>query len=271
MTANTISRWMRIQLVAATVASGMLCGGLHAGGMPLSNEQHLVYSTPKGPVGFVAEVESLHPLAYYRLNAMTGSSSDGRTRYQAHGGVTIAKPGAPLNVANNRFARFNGSDAAIVTTLAGAIDTAASLMAWVNLSSLPSEAKHPYYVIGESQNDNDLDLQFDDDNALRFNTASASHLTFTPPPATLTKQWHLVVATVDSVTKARVIYWDGEAVASDKEGGRPNKGSVLSIGANPVFAGRFFNGGIEEAALWNRALSADEVMKIYDASLPAVR
>ena len=146
--------------IAAAVASSLLCAGLHAGGIPLSNEQHLVFDVAKGPIGFVAEVESLHPLAYYRLNAITGSSSDGRTRYEAHGGVTIAKRGAPLNVANNRFSSFNGTDGSIVTTQAGGIDTAASLMAWVRLSSLPSDAKHMYYVIGESQTGNDLDGQF---------------------------------------------------------------------------------------------------------------
>jgi hypothetical protein len=37
------------------------------------------------------------------------------------------------------------------------------------------------------------------------------------------------------------------------------KTGVFSIGASTVFGGRFFNGGIEEAALWDRALRAAEI------------
>jgi Concanavalin A-like lectin/glucanases superfamily len=197
---------------------------------------------------------------------MTGGSRGGATQYKAVGGVTIERPGAPLNIANNSYARLDGHDGYILTTQAGGIGTAASMMAWVDLATLPSDAKHVFYVMGESQNGNDLDLQFESDNTLRFYTASGSHLTFTPKPATLTDRWHLIVATLDARTKARAIYWDGDLVAHDKEGGEANKTGILSIGASTVFGGRFFNGGIEEAVLWNRALTGDEVRNIYEAT-----
>jgi hypothetical protein len=74
------------------------------------------------------------------------------------------------------------------------------------------------------------------------------------------------VATVDALTKARAIYWDGSRVAYDKEGGEAKKTGTLSIGASTVFGGRFFNGGIEEAALWDRALAGDEVHNIHEAT-----
>ena len=266
MAVHIDSQWTR-KLVAAAAATSLLCPGLHAG-VPLSNDQQLAYARLTAHVDFVAAVDSTHPLAYYRLNATTGNSRGGETQYKALGGVTIAKPGAPLNVANNRFAKLDGRDGYIVTTQAGGIGTTATMMAWVNLAALPSEAKHFFYVMGESQNGNDLDLQFEGDNALTFSTASGSHLTFTPPPSALINQWHLIVATMNTVSKTRVIYWDGDVVASDKGGGEAKKTSMLSIGESTVFSGRFFNGGIEEAALWNRALSADEVSKIYSASQP---
>ena len=62
------------------------------------------------------------------------------------------------------------------------------MMAWVNLAALPSEERRFFYVAGESQNGNDFDLQFENDNALKFYTASGGHLTYTPPPATLVDQ-----------------------------------------------------------------------------------
>ncbi len=267
MTLRIDFRLTRMLLVAAAAATGLLCARLHAG-IPLSTDQQLAYARARAHVDFVAAVESTHPLAYDRLNATAGNSLDGGTKYKALGGVKIARPGAPIDIANNGFAKLDGHDGYFVTTQAGGIGKAASMMAWVNLAALPSEAKHFFYVMGESQYGNDLDLQFEDDNALKFYTASGSHLTFAPPPATLTNQWHLIVVTVDTRSKARVIYWDGDAVASDKDGGEANKTGILSIGESTVFGGRFFNGGIEEAALWNRALSADDVSKIYAASRP---
>ncbi len=148
-------------------------------------------------------------------------------------------------------------------------------MAWVNMAALPSTERHFFYVAGESQSGNDLDLQFENDNALKFYTASGGHVTYAPPPATLVGQWHMIVATMDAVSQTRVIYWDGKAVASDKGGGKAGKTGAFTIGATPVFEGRFFKGGIEEVALWDRALNAGEVAAIYAAckssSAPPVR
>jgi hypothetical protein len=81
-------------------------------------------------------------------------------------------------------------------------------------------------------------------------------------------QWHMIVATLNTPTHSRVIYWDGKAVATDKGGGEAGKKNAFTIGESPVFTGRFFKGGIEEVALWNRALSAAEVAAIYSAAKP---
>ena len=62
-------------------------------------------------------------------------------------------------------------------------------MAWVNVAALPSAERHFFYVAGESRNGNDLDLQFEDDNKLKFFTASGGFLAYAPPPATLVNQW----------------------------------------------------------------------------------
>jgi hypothetical protein len=143
------------------------------------------------------------------------------------------------------------------------------MMAWVNLAALPSDARRFFYVMGESQNGNDLDVQFETDNQLKFYTAAGGHVSFTPPPDKLLDQWHLILVTLDTPTKTRVIYWDGKSVASDKGSGAPNKSGAFTIGESQIFKGRFFKGGIQEVALWNRALKADEVDAIYAASSPA--
>jgi hypothetical protein len=216
---------------------------------------------------FVTAVRSTHPIAYFRLNTIEGKSVVGSTQYRSNGGISLAGPGAPVGV-GSQFVRFHGKDGYIVTTQSGGINGAASMMAWVNLAALPSDANRIFYVMGESQNGNDLDLQFDTDNQLKFYTAAGGHVTFAPPPDTLLNQWHLVIATLDTPTRTRTIFWDGNAVATDKGSGAANKSGIFSIGESTVFRGRFFKGGIQEVALWNRALRASEVAAIYAATSP---
>jgi len=220
-------------------------------------------------VDFVGAVQATHPLAYYRLDAPTGKSVVGMTTYKSVGGVTGAGPGAPIGMANNHSVQLNGHDGYILSTQAGGVGETASMMVWVNLAELPSTASHIFYLAGESQYGNDLDLQIETDNKLKFFTASGGNVDYAPPVATLVGQWHMIVATLDTATHARVIYWDGKQVAADQGGGRAGKTGLFSIGASTVFSGRFFHGGIEEAAIWNRALTAAEVAAIYATANPA--
>jgi hypothetical protein len=219
-------------------------------------------------VDFVAAVQATHPLAYYRLDVPAGKSLVGLTTYKSMGGVTGSGAGAPIGMANTHAVQLNGRDGYLVTTQAGGVGETASMMVWVNLAELPSQAGHIFYIAGESQYGNDLDLQIETDNRLKFFTASGGNVEYAPPVATLVGQWHLIVATLDTASHARVIYWDGKQVAADKGGGRAGKTGLFSIGASTVFGRRFFHGEIEEAALWNRALTASEVAGIYAAAAP---
>ncbi len=251
----------RRALLSSFLAASLLCASLHAG--PVTDFQWKMKSEDHRIIDFVTAVKSTYPTAYYRLNAMAGPSWGGQSQYKTVGSATVSQPGAPIGFANNSFVRLDGRSEYIATTQTGGIKTRASLMAFVNLDSMPSDAKHFFYVMGESQNGNDLELQFGDDNTLQFNTANGSPLSYTPPSNSLAHKWHLIIATVSSTSKKRVIYWDGEAVASDNAGDIGPKTGTLSIGASPAVDARFFHGGIEEAALWDRALTADEVAAIY--------
>jgi hypothetical protein len=242
-------RKFRAAIAAAAAVVGLLCAGFAA-----------------AKIDFVAGVVATHPIAYYRLEATSGKSQVGATTFKAMGAVESAEPGAPIGIPGNHFAKLNGSDAYIATTQAGGVGTTASMMAWVNLAGLPSDAGRFFYVMGESQSGNDLDVQFEQDNILKFYTAAGGHLEYKPSPSTLVNQWHMIVVTLDTATQSRVIYWDGAKVASDNGGGRAGKTGKFTIGASTVFPGRWFSGGIEEVALWDRALRSSEVSAIYAAS-----
>jgi hypothetical protein len=213
---------------------------------------------------FASTVSGKHPLAYYRLDATNGKSVVGTSTYSSTGGVTVHTPGAPVgDAAKSKAVSFDGKTGKIVTTQKGGIQTAATLMAWVNLAELPSKTGRTVYVMGESQVGNDLDLQFLTDDTVKFYTAAGGNVSYNPQKTTLVNQWHMIVATLDTTSKKRILYWDGKQVAADEGGGTPNKVTALSIGESLVFTGRFFPGEISEVALWNRALSAKDVEEIY--------
>jgi len=225
----------------------------------LTSPLALAYESP-----FVTAVVRTSPIAYFRLETSDGQG--GAQSYHSRGPVRIEAGGVDPGSKSNSYAKFNGHGAFIETTQRGGVGRAASLMAWVNLDKEPAEAHRILYVAGISQAGNDFDLQFEQDNTLRFYTGAGSHLTFTPDPSSLAGQWHMIVATFDVDRRTRALYWDGALVASDDDAGRPGKIGQLTIGASAVWGGRFFEGGIDEVALWNKALSEEQVANFYSAA-----
>jgi hypothetical protein len=241
--------WIYVSTAALTVIAGVHAPSLYA-----------------AQADFAAAVVATHPVAYYRLDTPSGKSQVGSTTYSANGGVTSGSPGAAIAGSSGNYAKLDGTSGSIFTTQKGGVGASASIMAWVNLAELPSKTGHLVYVAGESEIGNDLDVQFDTDNQVKFWTAAGGHISYTPPTATLLNRWHMVVVTLDTATHTRSLYWDGKLAAHDAGGGESGKKTVFTIGASPTFTGRFFKGGIEEVALWNRALNASDVTAIYTAS-----
>lgn len=217
-----------------------------------------------------AAVKATRPIAYYRLEGLKGNSELGASQYHAVGGAAATRQGGQFAGAGNSFLVLDGTSAYVETSQLGGPKDQGSFMAWVDLAGLPSVDRHFYYVAGESQYGNDLDLQFETDNQLKFYTASGGHLSYTPAPDTLPNRWHMIVATVNATTGERHIYWDGASVAADQGAkGMGAKTTVFTIGASEVFKGRFLHGGVDEVALWDHALSAAEVASIYKAADPS--
>jgi hypothetical protein len=220
---------------------------------------------PAANLSFDQAVKATQPLAYYRLDAPKGASEVGTTTYEFTGGAS-ASSGGPLGSADNHFALLNGKDAWIKTTQMGGVEKAGSIMAWVNLGTLPQTAGRILYVAGESQSGNDFDVQFEGNNSVRFYTGSGGNVAYSPDSKTLVNQWHMIVATMDAAAPAKTIYWDGQSQATDSGGNNVHKTAQFTIGESPVFTGRFFQGGIDEVALWDRALTPAEVSALYQAA-----
>ncbi len=83
-------------------------------------------------------------------------------------------------------------------------------------------------------------------------------------------EWHFVAGTWDGAY-AR-IYVDGvlEGIAARTGPLTPNSGRLF-LGADPPGSTEYFNGLIDEAAVWRRALSPHEVMALFEAGSAGVR
>ncbi|HEX4276372.1 MAG TPA: putative Ig domain-containing protein, partial [Bryobacteraceae bacterium] len=256
---------------------GLSSGALNkvsADGQTVSTLVNDVDGLPR-PEGIVAlagdypsSVAATNPLGYFRMETASGTSEVNGYTFTMAPGASVATPGAPTGNPANNFASLDGSGTAGVTTsLTGNITTAASIAAWVNLRLLPAESGTFQYIAGESQVNNDFDLQFGSDNVLGFYTTSNSaKISYAPDTSTLAGQWHMVVATFDATAGTRALYWDGARVASDTAGSQPNKSTAFQIGSSsPTFSGRNFNGGIDEVGLWNYALSPGQVYRMFIA------
>lgn len=91
-----------------------------------------------------------------------------------------------------------------------------------------------------------------------------------------TEQWHHIVMTATEGGEAQ-FYVDGilektsaglndpTVSISNSTAGTTNNNNALSIGSNLDRTGRAFNGLIDEVAMWDRALSAEEVTAIHNA------
>lgn len=211
-----------------------------------------------------------NPLAYFPFDsAKEGSIVNG---YSANpvGGAAIAKGGAIKSNPKDAYLLLSGSGQYVTTTVWDGIPGTASIVAWVNLATLPSAAGHFFDIAAESQAGNDFDLQFQTDNALYFYTGAGENTSYTPPPSSLVGQWNMVAVTYrggQPPHSFRKIYWNGTLVASFQGAvDSASKESYFSIGASLVWSGRFFDGGIDDLALWNRALKSSEIATIYNAA-----
>jgi len=83
-------------------------------------------------------------------------------------------------------------------------------------------------------------------------------------------QWHHVVLTAENNNEYKV-YLDGNIDGSTNAGTRSSSTKVL-IGHRAAvvseYGPEFFNGSMDEVAIYNRALSSEEVKAIYDAEKP---
>jgi hypothetical protein len=178
-------------------------------------------------------------------------------------------PDQPVNTA----VLLNGTNSYVATSLGGGLNTSgefpdqATIVGWFNMATLPSLDGHAFFIAGESLYGDDMDLQIDPDNTLRFYTDSGGSTANGAAFASAdTNVWHFVAASFSSGL-IRDIYLDGALVGSSTPGSHDaTRGGQFTMGESSVWTGRFFDGALADIAFYNRQLSATEINNLYIAA-----
>ena len=179
--------------------------------------------------------------------------------------IGAAGSGAPLlNDPDNQGLVLDGSSAFIGTSLIGQIGNQGSMLAWVYLAAEPSATGHYFSIVNQSQSGNNFDIQIETDNSTKFYAGNATAV-YNQPLAT--GQWYFLAATLATSGQAS-LYCNGQLVATTSGGGHGVSGNPVSIGASQTFSGRFFDGRIDEVAIYNVALTPAQIAAQYAVAQP---
>jgi hypothetical protein len=249
-------------------AAGAACAALLAGAaIATSASAQTAYDTAientSGLVGYFPFTQASQ--ANSVVGGFTGTLQGGAAIGGAGTGFGTGAGQSSLVLPNNpNTGSFAGAGGA--NPLQGGVGATGTVVAWINLASLPSDAGRFFYVAGESQGGDDLDLQVETDNKLRFYTNSGGSVAATTAfDASDVGQWVFVAATYSN-SGTTDVYIDGVLSNAGGAGGHNANQADFNVGESTVFTNREFDGSIGGVALFDTQLSAGQVAGLFDAA-----
>lgn len=214
------------------------------------------------------EVMADNPVAYWRLGEAAGSGTVADFTGSAphagtvFAGVTLGQLGAIASDPNTA-ALFNGSSGKIDVPWAADLNSSVfSFECWAKVMGGAGAHRSPVTSRDDSPTGGYI-FYAEPGNTWQYWTGPGWHQVNGPPVKV--GQWQHLVGTYDGTTKR--FYVDGLLVGSGAAGVTPNDSRPLRIGAGATEgAGSFwFNGMIDEVAVYNTVLSPGRVAAHYQA------
>ncbi len=208
------------------------------------------------------------PVSYWRLGETGGTvaadSADGNTG-TITGGVTLGIPGALPNDTNTAMT-FNGTDGYISGLDTANLDILGNLTveAWANPSVLNNTSgavfnKGVYqYRLGINNNAWRGSVFF---RGVAYDVSS--------PTLTVPGTWDYLVLTRNSTTLTLYVNSVSVATLTIPSGNIATSTGIFAIGRKSSTVTNFFNGSIDEIAVYNKALTPDRILAHYTAGRPA--
>lgn len=243
---------------------------------PARIKAHYDAAQTASTANYPAEVAADKPSYYYHLEeggagAITDSAGQRRDSSYPSSGIGYKIPGV-LQKMNNRAATFSGVDGVLTCTTGHASPQVFSTEAWFKTTTTSGGQLIGFgSTTGLSSAQHDRHLYMANGGQLTFGVYPGSVKTITSPATYNDGQWHHTVATLSSA--GMKLYVDGSLVASDAtvKNAEPYTG-YWHIGAG-LLAGlwpsqpssNYFNGTLDEVAIYTTALDADQVAAHYRA------
>jgi len=210
---------------------------------------------------YAQEVLADNPLAYYRLDETSGITafdSSGNARHGVYSGVALGGTGA---VPSNAAAGFNGTSSYVdLSSHVWGGTSAVSIEAWINVAGFVHGGFH---AVVSALTGHFVHLQLNDlggNNVAYTDSALVALPVVSPLPI---NTWRHVVLSVTSGNSR--LYVDGVLIGTDTHAFTSvTSPAHLRIGSG--FGGlRFFNGSIDEVAIYNTALTQADVTAHFNA------
>lgn len=249
------------------------------------NESSGDYPALVGSAGSTGDNDLMNGIVgLWHLNDAAGSGSvvdesgNGNNGFTA-GGFTLGKKGKLQNAINLNgvlgYVGFGGSG-----TLEHATDSSHTQAAWVKIGAYPSQScvtnsSVCYGAIFVRQGFHmGLTVAYGGlIQATAYDSANTAFHATSDANAVRPGEWHHLARVVNDATKTMQLYIDGLEVASTSFAGHSLRiyGNDpyylgMAVPSHPLTNGSFaypFNGSIDEAAIWSRALDPKEILQLY--------
>jgi hypothetical protein len=244
---------------AAQVKSDYIAGAARAGSSSVQGSQSQG-ALSNGLVGYWKMDETSWTVDCSTTSVLDSSGN-------GNNGKSCPTSTGPAGGAAGKFGNggsFDGSDDRVVVPRTTALEptTQVTLSAWVNASAFAS----PGRIFFKSDNSGNAVYSLDTNSTtVRFviRNSSSTAVTVSSSTTLSTSTWYHLVGTYDGTTAN--LYINGRLDSSGSLAGPLSTYSAsrdLGIGAVDT-GSQFWNGKIDEARIYNRALSSDEVRQLY--------
>ncbi|WP_233189025.1 LamG domain-containing protein [Subtercola sp. Z020] len=212
------------------------------------------------------------PSLYWRLNDAAGSvaadSSQGLDPGVVSGGVTTGVTGALAGNPDKAFS-FDGQSGGVATSARISNPQTYSLEAWFNTTTTVGGK---IIGFGSSQTGNsgsyDRHIYLQDNGQIVFGTYTGQLNTITTPGSYNDGVWHQVVASQSS--DGLKLYVDGRLIGTDPQTQAQPYDGYWRIGGDTTWgsSSSYLNASIDEAAVYDTAISAATVAEHYSLATP---
>jgi PKD repeat protein len=230
---------------------------------------------PTAPAdGYGSTVYNNNPDLYWRLSDTSGSTaSDSSTNLDNgiyYGGATLGAPGLPT-LGGNTAVQFDGSSGMVSSTMAFNNPTTYSEEAWFKTATNVGGKLIGFGNIQDGLSSGyDRHIYMQDNGQLVFGTYTNQTNTITSGSAYNDNQWHHVVATQGAPDGMR-LYVDGALVGTNPQTSAQDYTGYWKVGGDRTWSSSspYFNGTIDEVAVYPTVLTASQVATDYSLGSPA--